>query len=68
MKFAFLEKPSTVAHVLEEDEHGVWILVGEKEIGQSESVIPAMLLKWEYIVTASLDYQHREPSETMVEI
>ena len=44
--------------VLAQDDRGLWILVGEKQIGESAMMIPTMLAKWDYIATIAFDYQH----------
>ena len=44
--------------VLAQDDRGLWILVGEKQTGESKMAIPAMLIRWDYIATIAFDYQH----------
>ena len=50
-------------HVVEEDEHGVWVFVGDRQTGESDSLIPVMLLKWQHIATVSLDWKEEEPED-----
>jgi hypothetical protein len=44
--------------VIAQDERGLWVLVGEKQIGESQSAIPTMLIKWDYLSAVEFDYQH----------
>jgi hypothetical protein len=58
-----LPKEPVPLHVVEQDERGIWALVGSEQTGESESLIPVMLLKWQHIATVSLDWKRGDSDE-----
>jgi len=63
------EKRLDDVHVIDQDDRGLWILVGSRQTGDMESVIPAMLMKWSFVSTIKTDLRDRGPErETVFEL
>jgi len=65
LKDVFPANGSFTAHVVEEDEWGVWVLMPEQAGDDSEQPTPVTLLKWHYFSTAVIDWQPEKPKIPM---
>jgi hypothetical protein len=50
------------ALVLDADATGAWVYFPEEKSAARSEPVPAMLLKWEYISTAVLEFKSEKPS------
>lgn len=62
------EECRIAGQVIRQDERGLWILVGERQIGETQSAIPTMLIKWDYLAAVEFDYQHPPGSQFELEV
>lgn len=49
------EKAPFELYVLDNDDVGVWVMLGPTEAGQHRPAIPVLLLKWDYISSINFD-------------
>jgi hypothetical protein len=49
------EKPILELYVLDNDDVGVWSVLGPTAGGEYQPAVPVMLLKWDYISSISFD-------------
>jgi hypothetical protein len=63
------EKPSFEAHVLDNDDVGVWVVLGPTAGGEYQPTVPVMLVKWDYISSINFDRPiGSEPGGTDAEV
>ena len=61
LKDVFPVGGSFTAHVVEEDELGLWISTVEEANSESSQPTPVILLKWQYFSTAVVDSEPQRP-------